>query len=256
MAAPIKPFRPTDNPERNRLQKQVEQLSRITTLGSPSLGMLQTPAGPAFFDPSVDFDPCVAVVRNDTGDDLDRGAILHLDEPLFLPQEDRLDYLARISFKGDAPANTDDRVCILIEPTPANGVGRAVVTGFVPTSVYVTDTSHGFASPAEPALAGYFGTVVPVGGTDTLNSATTGAAEIVWKAGAAVAPVVDANGDPVLDADGDPALANDGGLGVKDAVVRLLAGGGQGIRRSAVVVTSFDRNGCVATDTVINYLGW
>lgn len=60
---------------------------------------------------------------------------------------------------------------VLLEPIAAGAVGRALVLGIVPAQVTLTDASHQFAKPTENSSTG------------ALESADTGVARILWKAG-------------------------------------------------------------------------
>lgn len=108
-------------------------------------------------------------VKNDTGSDLSRSAVVALDEPIFLPADDEDAFLREVAFRAavpDYPANFG-RFAVLLGPIAADGVGRAVVAGVAPVRVYVAVAGHRWAD-------------IDDGSTARLRSCTAGTAAILW----------------------------------------------------------------------------
>jgi hypothetical protein len=120
--------------------------------------------------PSVtEADPCVVLVKNGTGDDLGRFAVLTLGDPLILHSDSADGFAERVTFAGDTPdADTPGKFCITIEPIADGDCGRAVVMGAIQVQIDVTDADHKFADVSD-------------GDTDKLKSGGSGAAQIIWK---------------------------------------------------------------------------
>lgn len=60
---------------------------------------------------------------------------------------------------------------VLLEPVAANAVGRALLLGVIPAKVTILDAEHKFAEPVSGSAAG------------AMQSADSGVARILWKAG-------------------------------------------------------------------------
>lgn len=123
----------------------------------------------------------VITVRNNTGAPVSRFGVLELGEPLVTATQNEAEFLNRITFDGETPADASAPFCVLLEPLAAGAIGRAVVMGAVPCLLDVRSEAHGSAAPV-PGQAGY------------LRSAASGGAVILW-----VEPAADGTGaDPVL----------------------------------------------------------
>ena len=131
---------------------------------------------------------CRVYVRNDTSSSLLTFSVLTLGTPIISAVDFPHDVRRDPVFPGTAPAATTDAFAVLVEPASAGDIVRAVVLGVVPVDLNVTDATHTHASPA-------------AGVTATLASATSGAAQIIWK---------------------------ESGTGTKRAVVLLKGGDGAG----------------------------
>ena len=109
-------------------------------------------------------------VLNDTGDSLDRGRIVGLEEPIFVPEETSVDaFLREVAFIGVTP--TTDHIgkfAVLMEPAPPDVVVRAWVAGVCMARVNVVDETHTYAD-------------VEDGETGALKSSFDGSAQILWK---------------------------------------------------------------------------
>lgn len=109
-------------------------------------------------------------ILNESGEDLDRFAILELTAPLISPADNLDEFQRRPAFRGGIPtADTGGRFAILMDAIPTGRIGRAWVSGACPVQIDVTDADHRYAEPAS-------------GQSDHLVSAETGPAEILWAA--------------------------------------------------------------------------
>lgn len=125
-------------------------------------------SGPISTEP---IQPAVQVyVRNDTGDDLDWGAILKLSDTIvdITVDEDVPEAVARPVFAGTAPSTSVDPFVVLKEPIADGQIGRGTIMGVAVCDISVVVESHGFAFPG-------------VDGVDRLRSGFTGPAKILWK---------------------------------------------------------------------------
>lgn len=86
------------------------------------------------------------LVKNNSGGNLDRGAVVYADNfevsPLTLPYDAQRRPALRVTTPADG--NTDQPL-VLLEPIPASQYGRAAVSGVVVAKVEVNSTSHPFA---------------------------------------------------------------------------------------------------------------
>ncbi|MCK6487967.1 MAG: hypothetical protein L6R48_06510 [Planctomycetes bacterium] len=81
----------------------------------------------------------VVTVRNDTGTDQDRFAVLGISAPLILPTENAAAFQERIALAlviPDQDAHAD-RFCILQEPIIAGALGRGLIVGVTPVRLDV-----------------------------------------------------------------------------------------------------------------------
>lgn len=111
-------------------------------------------------------------ILNDTGDDLDRGRIVGLDEPIFVPEEtSEAAALREVAMIGVVPT-TDHlgKFAVLLEPAPTDTVVRAWVDGVCWARVNVVDETHTYAD-------------IEDGETGALKSCFDGSAQILWKEG-------------------------------------------------------------------------
>ena len=128
-------------------------------------GLLARPASV----PSAEFDSNHLEVRNDTGGDLARWAIVGLGDPLFSPADNLAEFFRAVVVSGETPTLADHlgKWALLLEPIPAGKIGRAVAAGMWPTLLRVDSAHHDRADIAD-------------GETD-LASNYYGSAEILWK---------------------------------------------------------------------------
>jgi hypothetical protein len=114
--------------------------------------------------------PGVALVRNDSGSDQERFAILGLAEPLILPGDNLPGFLEHLTFAGVSPdADLHDHgFCILQEPLAAGAIGRALIAGVSPVRLDVQDEDAATAA-------------LVTGIVDSLQTDPSGTARILWK---------------------------------------------------------------------------
>lgn len=108
-----------------------------------------------------------AIVKNVSGQTLDRFAVVGLGDALIKPADAEAEFLSRPMFAVGPPAeDARGQWGILQEPLPPNRFGRAWVDGVMPAKVLVEDEDHGFADAD--------------GETAWLVSGCSGAARILW----------------------------------------------------------------------------
>ena len=112
----------------------------------------------------------IVTVRNDSGADQERFAVLGIDAPLILPTENPAAFQERVALSLVAPDADQhrDRMCILQEPIAAGALGRGLIVGVSPMRLQVQADDDRMA------------TII----TDDASALTTGAegaARILWK---------------------------------------------------------------------------
>ena len=114
--------------------------------------------------------PGIILLRNDSGTDQGRFAVLGLDDPLILPSENPQAFQERITFSGVSPDEHEhaNRFGILQEPIAAGGVGRAMVAGVTPMRLDI--------DAEEDELA-----AIVTDETGSLATGDEGGARILWK---------------------------------------------------------------------------
>lgn len=110
----------------------------------------------------------VVRVRNNTGGDADRWAVLALGDPIILPDDNEAEFQSVLAFEGDAPDSTPaGRFVVMLEPVPDGGIGRGVLAGVVQCRL---DASGGLEEFAECEDAN----------TTSLVCSETGSARVLW----------------------------------------------------------------------------
>jgi len=112
-------------------------------------------------------------VRNITGTDQDRGAVLGICQPVFHPATAEDAFHAEIAIDGRVPDEDKDvsRFVVLQEPISAGKVGWAVVAGVAPVRINVeTEDEDRFADICD-GVTGY------------LTAGASGSAFVLWRAG-------------------------------------------------------------------------
>lgn len=134
---------------------QAVQAGQINALAPP--GSASTTAG-------------VLLVRNDSGADQDRFAVLGLAVPLILPSENPQAFAQRLAFSVIPPDQDKhaERFVVLQEPIAASALGRAMAIGVTPARVDVGDEADAFATIATDRV-------------DALVSSPDAGARMLWK---------------------------------------------------------------------------
>ena len=117
--------------------------------------------------------PAAAVsVQNNSGADVARFGVLGVDSPIFSPTASLVAFQEGIAINGVTPSSASHlgKFVVLLEPLANGKVGSACAAGLVPVQVNVANATDGFAD-------------VTGGDTSKLTSGTSGAAQILWKAG-------------------------------------------------------------------------
>ncbi len=109
----------------------------------------------------------VVLIRNDTGSDQARFAVLTITGVVFSQDDNELEFQRRPTFTADLP--TAGGTCVIAqEPIPAGKFGRAMILGVSPVQLDVGDEDHEYAGPA-------------VDDSAKLATAGSGVARILWK---------------------------------------------------------------------------
>lgn len=84
----------------------------------------------------------LAKVRNLTGSDRERFAIIGLSQPIVMPSVNESEFLRQPTFDAVIPAGGyEGRFGVLLEPVPAGKIGMAAIAGFVPVRMLVNPTA-------------------------------------------------------------------------------------------------------------------
>jgi hypothetical protein len=107
-------------------------------------------------------------VKNTSGSDLDRFAVLAFADPIVGPTDNLQQFKNQVNLQAVVPADPSKRFCVLMEPLANNAIGRAVVAGATPVKIDVKRESdtHAEIKPNE---------------TGHLRSSLSGPATILWK---------------------------------------------------------------------------
>lgn len=111
--------------------------------------------------------PATVLVRNDTGGDLDRFAVVALGAPAVAHADDETEFFRRPNLAADAPEGGEAVFGVLLEPAADGAFAPAQVSGVCPVRVNVTSEAHTHASPV-------------AGDTEMLGSDTAGV-PVLWK---------------------------------------------------------------------------
>jgi len=109
-------------------------------------------------------------VKNASGADLDRFAVVGLDEPVFLPSTHLEEFKREVVFSGVTPTSSHVRkFAVLLEPAANDDrVVRAIVAGVVQVQVDVSVTAHEYAQAKAST-------------NNKLESSGDGPAQILWR---------------------------------------------------------------------------
>ncbi len=112
----------------------------------------------------------IVTVRNDSGTDQERFAVLGIDAPLILPTDNPAAFQERVALSLVAPDEEQhaDRLCILQEPIAVGAFGRGLILGVSPVRLQVTaeDDRAATATTGDPSV---------------LTTGADGGARILWK---------------------------------------------------------------------------
>ena len=111
----------------------------------------------------------IVTVQNTSGAALDRLSVVGIDVPIFTPTDSLDEFASRFALKVVTPSATTHKgkFAVLAGPADVNEVTQAYVAGICPVKINIIDATHAFADASTSS--------------DHLDSATTGAAAILWK---------------------------------------------------------------------------
>jgi len=100
---------------------------------------------------------------------LERFSVLGIDGPLFGPDVALEEFKNRVILKGVTPVEPDhhSKFVVLLQPLQSDEVGMACIAGVCPAKLTVASAGHKFADITD-------------GDPETLTTAPTGAAQILW----------------------------------------------------------------------------
>jgi hypothetical protein len=115
-------------------------------------------------------DSTVVLVKNATGVDQSRFAVLGISGPIYTPDDNLDSFKNKLAFVGAVPttASYTCKFAILLEPAVNGAIVRAVVAGVVAVQVDISDANHSFAEVKDSSSV-------------SLKSAAIGSAQILWK---------------------------------------------------------------------------
>lgn len=112
----------------------------------------------------------VVKVKNASGADQVRFAILGLASPIIQPNDNPDEFKRQVTFQGVAPVQNDHagRFAVLLEPLPAGKIGLAVIAGVVPVRLVVDSAQL------------YDHAEIINGSTQALRNLPHGSARVLW----------------------------------------------------------------------------
>ena len=92
------------------------------------------------------FQPAVVTVKNDSGGDCGRFAVLGIDRPIFTPDDNLSSFASRVGFSCVLPESPTHagRFVVLLRPLRQGELGPAAIAGAVQVRVYVNSTDDKF----------------------------------------------------------------------------------------------------------------
>lgn len=123
--------------------------------------------------PFVTRQATVIRVKNESGGELGRNAVLGLEDPIFTVQDASQDaFLREVTFRGVTPdiSKHRRRFCVLLDPATTGAIARAYVAGVCAVKVDVADNTHEYAGIVD-------------GESGHLKSSRYGFAQILWREG-------------------------------------------------------------------------
>jgi len=111
----------------------------------------------------------IVPVKNNSGADRGRFAVLGIDSPIFTPSEVADTFANQVALVGVTPSASSHsgKFALLLEPVADGEIGMGCVDGVCPAVVNVTDAAHEYADTND--------------GTTILASCRSGAAQILWR---------------------------------------------------------------------------
>ena len=115
----------------------------------------------------------IILVRNDSGTDVDRFAVLGVDVPIISPADNLGNFQNQVALAGVTPTEDDHagRFVITAGPIAASEIGLAHAAGVCPVMIDVPDEDHALFAD------------VTDGQTDRLVAGASGSAVILWREG-------------------------------------------------------------------------
>ncbi len=111
----------------------------------------------------------IVKVRNQSGQSLDRFAVLGIDSPAIDPQENQREFKNHVALNAVTPtAQHRGRFVVLLEPLAGGRIGKAWLSGVCPARINVLEDWHSHADIQE-------------GDSSSLTSHPAGSAQILWK---------------------------------------------------------------------------
>lgn len=108
-----------------------------------------------------------ALVRNQSGVDLDRFAVIELGWPIIAPSDNELEFKNRPSFQASLPSDsTGSRFGVTIEPIASGAIGIAAVAGVTPVKLAAASALYACAQP--------------IAGATNMQSVPHGPASLLW----------------------------------------------------------------------------
>lgn len=110
----------------------------------------------------------IVFVRNDTGYDQSRFAVLGINGVIFTPDDNLREFQTRVAFTGVAPDGSHrGKFLVLLDPLKDGKIGRAWASGVCPAQIELVDPSHRYCDVID-------------GDTSKLRSCGTGTASILY----------------------------------------------------------------------------
>jgi hypothetical protein len=114
----------------------------------------------------------IVLVRNDSGADLARNAVVGINSPIILPGDHLDEFLRQVALTVVTPTEDEHAAAghfaVLLDPLAAGGIGRAYVNGICPVQIELLDEQHTTAGVID-------------GDTTKLESGKPGT-QIIWHA--------------------------------------------------------------------------
>lgn len=112
----------------------------------------------------------IVKVKNASGEDLGRFAVVALNAPIIGPGDNLQEFLNTVTFDGVKPSDPAkrERFAVLLEPLAADAVGRGVVAGVTPVRVRVDPAQLYDYAAVEPDQTGW------------LRNVPHGSARVLW----------------------------------------------------------------------------